>query len=86
MILNKRVGSCLLALFVVICTFYQPASGHRSTPQEVYQRAWQLVRDNYYDANFNGQVWLNWEHKFDGQLHSVPDAYRAVKVMLESLN
>ena len=86
MSLHKRLGSSLLALFVLICMIYQPAQGHRSQPQEVYQRAWQLVRDNYYESNFNGQNWSQWEHKFDGQIHSTNDAFKSIKTMLESLN
>jgi carboxyl-terminal processing protease len=85
--LNKRFGSCLLALFIVISLFHpQTAQGHRPAAQDVYQRAWQLVRDNYYDPNFSGQNWLAWEHKYDGQLHTNADAYKAVKAMLESLS
>jgi carboxyl-terminal processing protease len=76
----------LLALFVAISMLYQPARGHRSQPQEIYQRAWQLVRDNYYDPAFNGQNWAVWEHKYDGQIRSTQDAYKAIRAMLESLN
>jgi len=83
---NKRLGSCLLALFAAISMLYQPAQGHRSQPQEIYQRAWQLVRDNYYDASFNGQNWSAWEHKFDGQIRSTADAQRCIKTMLDSLS
>lgn len=86
MVPNKRLGSSLLALFVVLSMLYQPAQGHRSQPQEIYQRAWQLVRDNYYDSGFNGQNWAAWEHKFDGQIRNTPEAYRAVRTMLESLS
>jgi carboxyl-terminal processing protease len=82
----KQLGACLSALLVIISLLYLPAQGHRSQPQEVYQRAWQLVRDNYYDANFNNQNWANWEHRYDGQLHSTGDAHKAIKSMLESLN
>jgi len=80
------LGSCLLALLFVVSMVYQPAQGHRSQPQETYQRAWQLVRDNYYDSNFNGQNWPAWEHRLDGQIHSTNDAFKAIKTMLESLN
>jgi carboxyl-terminal processing protease len=83
---NKRLGSCLLALFVIVSALYQPAQGHRSVSQDVYQRAWQLVRDNYYDPSFSGQSWTTWEHKYDGQLHSHAEAFKAVKAMLDSLN
>ncbi len=84
---NKRLGSCLLGLIVLICAVYpRPAQGHRAAAQEIYQRAWQLVKDNYYDPNFNGQNWGNWEHRYDGQIHSNEQAYKAVKTMLDTLN
>ncbi|MBX9772723.1 MAG: PDZ domain-containing protein, partial [Candidatus Obscuribacterales bacterium] len=65
---------------------YQPAQGHRSQPQESYHRAWQLVKDNYYDANFNNQNWTAWEHKYDSQIRNSSDAHAAIKRMLESLS
>jgi carboxyl-terminal processing protease len=85
--LNKRFGSCLLALFILISLFNpQTAQGHRPAAQDTYQRAWQLVRDNYYDPSFSGQNWLSWEHKYDGQLHNNTEAFKAIKAMLDSLN
>jgi carboxyl-terminal processing protease len=65
---------------------YQPASGHRSQPVEIYHRAWQLVKDNYYDANMSGKNWGDLEHKYDGQIHTNADAFRFIKAMLETLN
>lgn len=82
----KHLWACLSALVVIISFFYLPAQGHRSQPQEIYQRAWQLVRDNYYDSAFNGQNWTNWEHRYDGQIHTTAEAHKAIKSMLESLN
>lgn len=55
-------------------------------PSTIYASAWKLIRNNYVDANFNGQDWAQWEHKYDGQLHSNADAQEAIKTMLASLN
>src|SRR5262249_44846200 len=52
----------------------------------LYERSWQLVRDNYYEPTFNGQDWNQWEHQFDGRIHTTSDAYHAIKLMLDSLN
>lgn len=65
---------------------YQPAQGHRSQPQEIYHRAWQLVRDNYYDSTFNGHDWNDLEHKYDSQIKTTEDSFKYIKVMLENLN
>src|ERR1700722_19073889 len=82
----KRIGSLFLAFFVFSSMTYQPAQGHRSQPQEIYHRAWQLVRDNYYDPSFNNRDWNDLEHKYDGQIRSHDDGFKFVKVMLDNLN
>ncbi len=76
-----------MALLALLCTAsYQPAQGgYKLHPRDVYHKAWQLVRDTYYDPSFNGQNWLSWEHKFDGDIRTVSDAHKDIKVMLESL-
>jgi len=82
----KRIGSLFLAFFVFSSMTYQPAQGHRSQPQEVYHRAWQLVRDNYYDSTFRNHNWADLEHKYDGQIKTTADSYKYIKVMLDNLN
>lgn len=82
----KRVGALFFAAFLIVSMLYQPAQGHRSQPLEVYHRAWQLVRDNYYDANYNGRNWAVMEHRYDEQIHSTADAHKCIKAMLETLN
>jgi carboxyl-terminal processing protease len=82
----KRIGSLFFASIFILSLSYQPAQGHRSQPQEIYHRAWQLVRDNYYDPSFNNRDWNELEHKYDGQIKSNEDAFKYVKVMLENLN
>src|ERR1700733_9485258 len=82
----KRIGSLFFAAIFILSLSYQPAQGHRSQPQEIYHRAWQLVRDNYYDPSFNNRDWNELEHKYDGQIKSNDDAFKYVKVMLENLN
>src|SRR6185295_15161062 len=83
----KRTGSCLVALLSLICTVnQQPAQGgYKPSPRDVYHKAWELVRDTYYDPSFNGQNWMSWEHKYDGDIKTVADAHHDIKLMLESL-
>lgn len=82
----KRLGSLLLASMFITSAGYQPAQGHRSQPQEIYHRAWQLVRDNFYDPTFNNHDWNDYEHKYDSQIKTNEDAFKSIKVMLEALN
>jgi carboxyl-terminal processing protease len=82
----KRIATIFVLVCLTFTTVYQPASGHRSQPVEIYHRAWQLVHDNFYDGNFNGKNWAEYEHKYDGQIHTNADAQKYLKVMLEALN
>jgi carboxyl-terminal processing protease len=82
----KRAGLFLLALISAYCTLpYQASSAQLSGPEQTYYRAWQLVRDSYYDPTFNNQNWETWHHKYDGKLNNNEESYEAVKAMLASL-
>lgn len=82
----KRTGSCAMALLAMFFTVYQPAQGGSGKhPRDIYHRAWELVRDSYYDSSFNGQSWSSWEHKYDSDIKTVADAHKSIKIMLESL-
>lgn len=54
-------------------------------PQVLYQRAWRLIKENYYDPKYNGQEWSRWEHHYDGKLKTGDDAHKAIETMLASL-
>jgi carboxyl-terminal processing protease len=82
----KRIASIFVLVCLTLTSVYQPASGHRSQPVEIYHRAWQLVHDNFYDGNFNGKNWADYEHKYDAQIKTNADAQKYLKVMLEALN
>lgn len=82
----KRAGLFLVALLCVIWAVPKPAIGFQSGPQQLYTRAWQLVRDGYYDTTFNKQNWDVWRHKYDGKLQTNEQAYDAIRTMLASLN
>lgn len=54
-------------------------------PQVLYQRAWKLIKESYYDQKYNGQDWNRWEHRYDGKLKTSDDAHKAIETMLASL-
>lgn len=83
----KRISTFVLATAMAASIFYQlPAQSHRSQPQEIYHRAWQLVRDNYYDGSFNHKDWNELEHKYDNDIRTTSDAHKCIKLMLQTLN
>jgi len=54
-------------------------------PQVLYQRAWRIIKEQFYDQKFNGQDWHRWEHRYDGKLKTSDDSHKAVETMLASL-
>jgi carboxyl-terminal processing protease len=59
--------------------------GPKITPDDVYRRAWQLIKDEFVDQNFNGQSWIRWEHRYDGKMKNFADAHKCVETMVMSL-
>lgn len=69
-----------------------PLDPHASLPHKdaipgavLYQQAWALVKDSYYDLKFNGQDWASWQHRFDNKLDNAEEAHKAIRVMFDSL-
>lgn len=54
-------------------------------PANLYGKVWQLIKEDFYDVNYNGQDWARWEHKYDKKLKTLDDAHKAVETMLASL-
>lgn len=51
----------------------------------VYDEAWRLVKEMYYDQAFNGQNWDEWRHKYDGKLKTRASLNKAIEEMFASL-
>lgn len=81
----KRLATLFVFCLFIAVVMYQPARGHKVQPVEVYHTAWQLVKDNYYDASFNGVKWAELEHRFDNRIRTVDDAHKSIKEMLLTL-
>lgn len=54
-------------------------------PNVLYHKVWQLIREDYYDTNYNSQDWDRWEHRYDHKLKTLDDAHVAIETMLYSL-
>lgn len=58
-------------------------------PQVLYQRAWRLIKETYYEQKFapDGatQDWNRWKHHYDGKLKTLDDAHKGIESMLYSL-
>lgn len=59
---------------------------HRVSYQKLFDNAWSEIRDNYYDASFNKQIWYRWKEHYRGKIKTEQDANVAINTMLASLN
>jgi carboxyl-terminal processing protease len=55
------------------------------SPVEVYDKVWNLIKDDYYESTYNGQNWARWQHRYDDKIKTQADAHLAICTMLASL-
>jgi carboxyl-terminal processing protease len=65
--------------------YAQERGSGKYSPQELYLKAWGIIKDTFYDQKFNGQNWERWQHKYDGKLKTQEDSEKAIETMLYSL-
>ncbi len=56
------------------------------SPQKLYDYTWQVVKNEYYDPNFNQQYWVRWKNRYKGKIKTEDDAKIAIETMLASLD
>lgn len=56
------------------------------SPQRLFDVTWKTIRDNYYDAELNAQLWSRWKEHYHGKIKTEDDAKIAIDTMLASLN
>ena len=54
--------------------------------QKLFNKAWKVIKNNYYDTDMNEQDWYRWKAHYQGKIKTDEDAYIAINTMLESLN
>lgn len=84
----NRTGSQLILIIALlgalVFAYVPPAGAVTSMHQRVYLKAWESIKDNYYDRT-KVSSWRQWEHKFDGKLRSKRELTTALDAMLDSL-
>lgn len=56
------------------------------TPQKLFDKSWQTIKNEYYDPNFNHQRWGHWKNRYQGKIKTKEDAKVAIDTMLASLD
>lgn len=87
--LCSGLALCLLMMSSTPC-LAQNRMGERMSPSQVYDKAWNLIKDSFYLQTFSTppaqpQNWNRWRHRYDGKLETEEDAYKAIQTMLLSL-
>lgn len=98
LLVNAAVGACVaVGAGIPVCPAFADAkspasatpSGESITPAQVYDKAWTLIKENFYLETYSAppasQNWERWRHRYDGKLKSEDDAHKAIQTMLGSL-
>ena len=56
------------------------------SPQRLFEKNWQTVKNEYYDSSFNHQHWSRWKNHYQNKIKTKDDAKVAIETMLASLN
>ncbi len=64
----------------------QNINSTKVSPQKLFDHTWQVVKNEYYDANFNKQYWIRWKNHYHGKIKTEEDAKVAIETMLSSLD
>lgn len=54
--------------------------------QDLYNEAWNIIKNNYYKRDLNKQDWNRWKRKYKNQIKTPEDANIAINTMLTALN
>lgn len=56
------------------------------SPQRLFDHTWLVIKNEYYDPNYNDQYWMRWKRRYYGKIKTTDDAKVAIESMLASLN
>lgn len=61
-------------------------SNEHSNSQQLFDKAWVIVKNDFYDSKLNEQDWSRWKKHYKGKIKTDADAEVAINTMLESLD
>lgn len=54
--------------------------------QRLFDKAWEIIKNDFYDSKLNTQNWKRWKKHYKGRIKTDADANVAINTMLESLD
>ncbi len=64
----------------------QIVDSSKVSPQKLFEKNWQTVKNEYYDSSYNHQHWSRWKYRYQNKIKTADDAKLATDTMLASLN
>ena len=79
--MRKVIFKCTIFILLAICIIPPVFSNEY---QDIYNQAWQLINNNFYDSTMNHQQWSYWQKRYN--IKTQDDLVVAIESMLASLN
>src|SRR5574344_641344 len=54
--------------------------------EKLFEKNWQVIKNEYYDSSFNHQHWSKWKNRYQGKIKNEDDAKVAIDTMIASLD
>ena len=88
---NRWIVACLFSFFLVwFCYYISPVLSQSSSSQvEVFESAWNTVKENFFDPNFNGVDWEEMRSQYKSKAaraNSTEQLAEIINQMLRELN
>ena len=64
----------------------QSVNTQKISYQKLYEKNWQVIKNEYFDPTFNHQHWNRWHYRYQNQIKTKDDAKVAIETMLASLD
>lgn len=61
-------------------------SNEHVNSQQLFDRSWSVIKNNFYDSSLNEQKWDRWKKHYKGKIKTDEDANVAINTVLESLD
>ena len=64
----------------------QSVNTQKISYQKLYEKNWQVIKNEYFDPTFNHQHWNWWHYRYQNKIKTKDDAKVAIETMLASLD
>ena len=64
----------------------QSVNTQKISYQKLYEKNWQVIKNEYFDPTFNHQHWNRWHYRYQNKIKTKDDAKVAIETMLASLD